>query len=130
MVSAKWSNAERMIRRVRMRAVWLACALLVLVPPGVAYAESFNYVDGAFFGAYGYGETSGTASRQYNKVWRPVGTQFTLYFYTSSTYTSWSNTWSNPYTTPDGSGGSAAYAGCQNDTPSSVSPVTCQTTRP
>lgn len=112
---------------LRKRALIIACALFVLIPPAVAYAESFNYVDTAFFGAYQYEQTSGTAARQYNKVWRPVGNTFRLYYQSSGVF-DWYNTWSNPFTVD--SSINDAYAGCQNYQVGGTSSVTCQTTRP
>lgn len=118
---------QRIRMSIRRRLVPVICLLLVVVPPSVAYAESFNYVDSAFWGAYDYGETSGTNPRQYNKVWRPAGVMFRLW-YSSSGYFDWYNEWSNPFTVNVSI--NDAWAGCQNYTVGTVSPVTCQTTRP
>jgi len=121
----------RLIRACRGRPTALACLLFIVIPPTVAYATTdFNYVDNQLFSAYQAGWTSGLNPRAYNKVWRPVGNQFAMSYELSDTETTtWFNTWSNPYTTP-GSAGLDVYAGCENYTPSVVSPVTCRTTRP
>ncbi len=114
------------------RIVLIACALLVLIPPTVAYAWSAtNYADGAYFNSLDYAVTCCYKIRQYNKVWRPVGNQFSLYEYDSSSVTirSGTNTWLNPYQIGD-SNGYEAKAECDNDEFHSVSPVTCQTTFP
>jgi len=121
---------RRLMRILRGRLPFLACLLLIVIPPVAAYAGSFNYVTNAAFSAYQAGWTSGTNPRQFNKVWRPVGNQFAMsYEIPGGNITTWFNTWSNPYTTPS-SAGLYVYAGCQNYTPNFVTPVTCQTTQP
>jgi hypothetical protein len=118
--------------RWTQRLLLSACALLILIPPAVAYAWSAtNYADGAYFNALDYAVTCCYKVRQYNKVWRPVGNQFSLYEYDSNSVTirSGTNTWLNPYQIGD-SNGNEAKAECDNDEFRSVSPVTCQTTFP
>jgi hypothetical protein len=115
------------LKAVRKRMLYAVCAFLIVIPPSIAFAESFNYVDSAIFGSYQTGETSGSTARQFNTVWRPVGNTFRLY-YSSSGVFDWYNTWSNPFTVNTSI--NDAYAGCQNYQLGTTQPVTCQTTRP
>jgi hypothetical protein len=114
----------------RKRLVLLTCAISLVAVPALANAESFNYADEPFFTAWQDERTDGVAQRQFNKVWRPIGTQFKLY-YTDGEFTfEQYNTYSNPFVDPTGGIGCCFYAGCANWYGGVVGPVTCQTTRP
>jgi hypothetical protein len=102
----------------------------VLLPPAAAYAwTATNYADGVYFGALDYAMTCCYKIRQYNKVWRPIGNQFTLYEYDANGLfeRSGTNASLNPFSIGD-SNGYNAKAECDNDTLGVVGPVTCQTT--
>ena len=107
------------------KRVAILIAISALFIASSALAESFNYHN-APLGAFGQAETTGSAVRQYNKVWRPAGNLFYLGYYDHAV---WDNTWTNPFESPS-SDGISTIAYCANGTGSYVSPVTCQTTRP
>lgn len=123
------------IRRfAQHRLLPMVCALLVILPPSIAYAGSFNYVSSAFFSGYQVGSTSGTNPRQFNTVWRPAGYWFYAQYDNGSegTYRLF-NQWSNPFSASSSASQAfslGVYARCGNDSGSSLSPITCQTTSP
>jgi hypothetical protein len=82
-----------------------------------------------------YGQTASnatSASRDWNRVYRPVGYSFDLaYLNSDGSFQSvvHSNAGSNPFS--DATGGAfLARAWCRNNSGLTVSPVTCQTTKP
>jgi hypothetical protein len=119
---------RKLARRTTCRAWLIACVLFVLIPPAVAYAESFNYCTNAVLGAYATRSTSGHTTRQFNEVWRPIGNLFRLDYSALPGYFDWYDTWSNPFLVNVGIGD--AYAECGNEEIYTVYSVTCHTTRP
>lgn len=105
--------------------VTMVVAVLALAIPSVALAGIVTYYSAAFCGAFSGGDTSGLAVRDWNRVYRPVGNLFKLYYGTGSTYY---DTWSNPFVSPNSP--SSTSAGCRNQTINTVTSVTCQTTTP
>jgi hypothetical protein len=126
---------HRPVIRCPRRVFLLACILLAVIPPTAAYAWSAtNYSgSGVTFAPYPYGwiDTCCYKVREYNKVWRPIGKQFTLWEYNVdfSWYRTATDYSMNPFSI-QGSAGYLAKAECDNDESQSVSPVTCQTTYP
>ena len=100
-----------------------ACALLVLIPPSVGLATVVTYFSAGLCPPLSGGDTSGSAVRDYNRVYRPVGNLFKLYYGTGA---SWQDAWSNPFVSPNSP--TSTTAGCRNQEISSVTSVTCQTT--
>jgi hypothetical protein len=73
-----------------------------------------------------------SASRDYNRVYRPAGFFFDLAYLNSDGSNQsavHSNAANNPYFDPTGSA-FLARAWCRNNSGTTVSPVTCQTTKP
>lgn len=99
--------------------------LAALAMAAAAFAYSTNYVDNAYFGVGDTDWTSDQASRQYNKVWRPLYYEFCLTYGSTGCVTDALN---NPFT--DTRTAFYDYAGCWNTSGYDVSPVTCQTTHP
>ncbi len=104
----------------------LGAALVALVLAASAYAYvQVKYVDTASLCAHCEKFTGGEASRQWNKVYRPIGIHFCLqYLSTSCVF----NTFSNPFI--DNRTAFYDYAGCWNDDTVSSYPTTCITTHP
>lgn len=105
----------------------VACAI-ALVLPSAAYAYFVtNYVTSADFKYGDYGSTCCNKVREYNKVWRPIGYDISL-FYDPSPCCAVRNWDQNPFTDPRNA--SWARAGCQNVDAFGREeyPVTCQTT--
>ena len=97
---------------------------LVLAASAYAYVQ-VKYVDTISLCAHCEKFTTGEASREWNKVYRPIGIHFCLqYLSTSCVY----NTFSNPFV--DNRSIFYDYAGCWNDDTVSSYPTTCITTRP
>jgi hypothetical protein len=101
----------------------LACFLLVATPPSAALAIVVTYYSAAFCANNSGGDTAGLAVRDYNRVYRPAGNTFKLYYAGGQTYY---DTWSNPFVTPASVG--VDSAGCRNNSGGTVANVTCQTT--
>lgn len=112
-----------MFRRSRERLLALACLLLIVLPPSVAMATVVTYYSAGLCPAYGGGDTTGFAIRDYNRVYRPIGNLFKLYYGTGAY---WQDAYSNPFVSPNSP--SSTSAGCRNQEPHSVTSVTCQTT--
>jgi hypothetical protein len=98
--------------------------------PGESYAwYSIKYVDTATFRAGEYRYTALFEWREFNKLWRPVGSEFYLVYYYSTGYGTFIfDTWNNPVI--DNRNALYAQAECGNFSGNSVSPVTCLTTTP
>lgn len=108
---------------------WLALLAVVtaaLAFAAAAYAVSFNYFGPGTLSPSNYASTSGTASRQYNEVWRPVGITFCL-IYPNTTNCVY-DTWSNPFL--DTRSAFNDFAWCWNVGSQISNPTTCQTTHP
>lgn len=98
-------------------------SLIMLVAPAYAY-QVHNYWTDPVLAGHTI-ETNVSASREYNKVWRPSGISFGLSYSTSS----WVfNSVANPFV--DNRSAFNARARCSNNSGSYASPVTCQTTIP
>jgi len=119
------SNVRR--RRGKWPTALLVIAGLVTIPV-TAYAWSaWNYYND-------YLNTGAEAqtnydTRQYNKVWRPIGVNFRLqYAYPSGATASWFNSANNPFVVSQGA--SNASARCKNVNGPALTMTTCQTTYP
>lgn len=108
---------------VRRRTLLVTCFLLIAIPPSVALATVVTYYSAAFCANNTGGDTAGSAQRDYNRVYRPVGNTFKLYYAAGQFYF---DTWSNPFVTPASVGPDSA--GCRNNSGGTVANVTCQTT--
>lgn len=118
-------------RPLRGRIMTGAAALVgaTAVALGVAGATrawfSTKYLDSQSLCAHCEVYAGYTASREWNKVWRPTPRHFCLeYIPGSCVY----DTWSNPFV--DNRNAFNADAGCWNDDPNSSYPTTCMTTVP
>lgn len=109
----------------KQRSIVLLGALLAAFYATAALAwSSLTYFD-AGLSAGTFAVTNQSASRQWNKVWRPGGYQFGLAY----TNLSWVyDTWSNPFV--DNRTATSSKAWCLNNSGYYVSPVTCVTTVP
>jgi hypothetical protein len=116
--------------RIRLnRLTILICAFALALPTGTAYAwSSVTYLNVALLYYNGYGLNIGNANREFNRVWRPVNYDVSLFYNgVCCAVVDWQN---NPFTDPR----NATYtkAGCQNvdiyQRP--YGPVTCLTTTP
>lgn len=117
------ARSESRYSRRRRASVLIACAIALLVPIGVAWASTTNYVDSATFNDLDWGQTPGTANRTYNELWRPSGYNFKLFYSNDTTGKSGTV---NPLLDPRN--WASAHAACQNQSGwNNISPVTCQT---
>src|SRR5437870_3414364 len=121
----RFKRAIRAVARPRV-VLWLACLILLTGPPTLAYATyQITYVDNRAM-IYGeVGSTSGAAARDWNRVYRPIGYSFQLWYANLPALRDGAN---NPFT--DWRTASYARAYCQNVSGVTVSPVTCITTHP
>ncbi len=108
--------------------------LALLVPAAISWASTvvtYSAVGQTMTNLQSASNAS-SASRDYNRVYRPTGYFFDLaYLNSDGSFQSavHSNAASNPYFDPTGSA-FFARAWCRNNSGSTVSPVTCQTTKP
>ena len=111
-------------RKDFLAALLAAVAALVLAASAYAYVQ-VKYFDNANLCAHCEALTSGAASRQWNKVYRPIGIHFCLqYLSTSCVF----NTFTNPFI--DNRTAFNDYAGCWDDDTIASNPTTCITTHP
>lgn len=111
---------------------WLLSVLVVAVAVSIS-AASAKAVVHTYFGPSGYAQwavdyNSGFNYPQYNRVYRPVGNKFWLW-YSDGTYVYQfeENTWSNPFV--HNNAGGYRQSVCSNRTaldPPVVYPTTCQ----
>jgi hypothetical protein len=108
--------------------------LALLVPAAISWASSvvtYSAVGQTMLNLQSASNAT-TASRDYNRVYRPTGFTFDLAYLNadgSNQSATHSNAISNPFVDPTGSA-FLARAWCRNNSGSTVSPVTCQTTKP
>lgn len=123
-VAIRHVQSFALARPVRMASALAAVlALIVGVAPAFAY-QVHNYWTDPVLAGHTI-ETNVSASREYNKVWRPSGISFGLSYSTSS----WVfNSVANPFV--DNRSAFNARARCSNNSGTYASPVTCQTTIP
>lgn len=117
------------VRRRPTRLSFLVCAMLILLPPAVAYASTwFTYAQG-YFGAGGVFHTTGYAPRDANRVYHAYGYYWDPYYCNTSGTCFGDNT---DYHNPTYSIGGASYAKsfCGNVNDNSGVQWTCQTTTP
>lgn len=119
------SGSSKRLRYGRLTtALGAACAALILAASAYAYVQ-VKYADTVNLCAHCEDLTSGQASRQWNKVYRPVGIHFCLQYLSGSCVF---NTFSNPFV--DNRTAFYDYAGCWDDDTVDSYPTTCITTHP
>lgn len=96
-------------------------ALVIAIP---ALAAQITYYSGGLPSGGG-AHTTGYASRDWNRVYRPTAYTFCL-AYNDANYVC--DAWSNPFV--DNRNATSAQSWCQNSSTQFVSNVTCQTTTP
>ena len=112
--------------RPRTLLITLAAVVAGLVTAASAYAYvQVKYFDNANLCAHCEALTSGQASRQWNKVYRPIGIHFCLQYLAVSCVF---NTFNNPFI--DNRTAFNDYAGCWDDDTIGSNPTTCITTHP
>lgn len=112
--------------RPRTLLIALAAVVAGLVAAASAYAYvQVKYFDNANLCAHCEALTSGPASRQWNKVYRPIGIHFCLQYLSGSCVF---NTFDNPFI--DNRSAFNDYAGCWDDDSIGSNPTTCITTHP
>ena len=108
----------------------LMCLMLALIPPIAAYAMTYHwvyYVDGgAVPGGIPY-HTNGYSPRQENRVWRPIGYLFAVW-YIETPHGQIFDSGNNPIIDPRNSSYGMAF--CENYSGVVVEPTTCRTTTP
>ena len=116
-----------MLRRNTSKLLFLACALLILMPPALAYASTqLNYASG-MNGVHGRYSTPGFSSRDYNRVWHQPGYGWIVWYQEpNGTIDGYVTNTSNPTSWPHPIGYAKAF--CFNDTDDSGVTWTCQTT--
>jgi hypothetical protein len=116
------------------RAGFVLVLLALCVPVAISWASTvvtYSSVGQTMLN----GQTAANAtaaSRDWNRVYRPVGYFFDLAYLNadgSPQSPTHSNAGSNPYFDPTGTA-FLARAWCRNNSGGTVSPVTCQTTKP
>jgi len=115
--------ATRRSGKARPKLTLLLCLVALILPVGVAWAGTTNYVNNATFNDLDWGQTPGTANRTYNELWRPSGYYFKLFY---SNDTTGKGGTGNPLL--DTRNWASAHAACQNQSGwNNIYPVTCQT---
>ena len=100
------------------------CALLLLIPPTVAFASIVTYATGNL-GVGGTWRTTGYANRTFNRVYHKDGYEWALYYCDHTHCSSEIYGYANP--TVDGRNFSNALALCRNIADNSGVTWTCQT---
>lgn len=111
--------------RTRFLAAAAGAATVVLLGASTALAwQSVKYWNAPLRAGH-KAQTLGYASRQWNKVWRPIAYNFGLGY---SGYRYVYDAWNNPFV--DNRNAVYAQAACLNASASLADPVACLTTRP
>lgn len=112
--------------RPRTFLITLSAVVAALVAAVSAYAYvQVTYFNNTNLCAHCEALTSGQASRQWNKVYRPIGIHFCLQYLAVSCVF---NTFNNPFI--DNRTAFNDYAGCWDDDTIASNPTTCITTHP
>jgi hypothetical protein len=116
------------------RAGFALALVVLLIPVAISWAStvvSYSAV-GQTMANNQFASNPSSASRDWNRVYRPTGNFFDLaYLNTDGTYQSamHSNAGNNPFVDPTGTA-FLARAWCRNNSGGAVASVTCQTTKP
>jgi hypothetical protein len=120
-------QVRRAIQERSSFLVFLVCALLVLLPPAVAYASTiFPYANGTN-GIGGTFQTPGANYRDFNRVYHQVGYFWDPYYCNFPHCWGHNLDWHNPVYA---NGGGYAIALCYNYDDNTGTPWVCQTTKP
>lgn len=116
-------------RKKKLLIVIMALCLSAVLAPAAYGWYYVKYVDNDLLYGYTSQETCCFQHRISHTVWRPIGYLFVVsYIYTDGPFNYYDSD-NNPIAL-GGSGDQDAIARCMNDTPYTLSPVTCRTTHP
>ena len=110
----KVKRLEAAILRAPIRMLLLACAAIVLIPPTVAWATNYNYASGTG-GCCGTFPGPGWNSYTLNEVWHSTGSEWEVYYDSSSGHVGDVADYNNPTQWPHSIGYGWPYCHNIND---------------
>lgn len=112
----------------RLKTILLIVVASFALSSSTAGATQFTYSGPEWYAIYGVANTSGWNYPQLNRVYRPAGYYFTIYYTDGSTYWGYKrNFWDNPLVWPYAGGyAKSVCIHSDHDFTEPMYPVTCQ----